>query len=410
MLSRLQQLTSFLLVLLFASLCTVSQSALGASVATLYADSSQEEQAAPTTLEGLTAEERQELLSRLTDAQVRELVLEMLAQDAAAEQTDPGMIGGFHENIRAFRSEFTEVLSAWPRLSEVIPFFFNQLIPYGKDATTILWVILSCLGIFTIAWLVERFYLRLVQGLETRLLSAEPETFTDKFKFLSLRLVLRLIGLGIFALTSVAALFVIDPESKSIRLTVLTYIFGVVCFRLISQISRFLLAPATSSHRLIPLESPNAKQIHRWILWLGGYASFVILTANHIEDLGLDASLSRLVHFLDGAVYVVLIIVATWQIRKPIRGVLRGSNEQDSVFGSARNVFADLWHVFFTIALLIIYAETQYIRMMGYERATSAAFGTLIMLIAFPLIGVAAQQIIADSARRRIRAKLVEKD
>jgi hypothetical protein len=69
-----------------------------------------------------------------------------------------------------------------------------------------------------VASIVERTYLRLIKTFRDRIDNTAHESFTSKLGYLTLRLILRLTGIGIFALTAIGSLFVVNPPSPSIRI------------------------------------------------------------------------------------------------------------------------------------------------------------------------------------------------
>ena len=351
--------------------------------------------------EQLTAEERRELLGKLSDEQVRELMLEMWGSDAARVAEDShGMMMGFQGELQTFRSQLADILSQWPRLGSVLPYLFDQLIPAGQDASFIFWMVIGCLAIFAIAAGVERMYLRGVARYQTRLMAQPPQDFTAKLKSLSLRLSLRVLGLVIFTAVAVLAWIAINPKSEPVRLAVLTYVAAVVCFRLIAQLSRFLLAPTTRSHRLIPFECHDAQRMHRWILGLGGVGSFGLLTLELLESLGLDEPLARLLGVVFSSVFATLLITAIWMARPSVSRMLRTGDNRHRVGGWFRNTMASGWPVLLTLLMIVIYASAVYGRTTGFASVTSAAIGTLLIVFGFPLIGAAIDRCIKDRARR----------
>ncbi len=65
-------------------------------------------------LETLTPEERRELLAKLNDAQVRQLILDSWEkQTTETTNEQEGMVGGFHGNLQQFRSSFRRIQEAF---------------------------------------------------------------------------------------------------------------------------------------------------------------------------------------------------------------------------------------------------------------------------------------------------------
>jgi small-conductance mechanosensitive channel len=350
------------------------------------------------------------LLAKLSDAQVRQLILDSWEKEASAQNAsdESGMVGGFHDDLQQFRTSFREALAQWRRLPDIFPFFLNQLIPYGQDASILIRIVLGCLAIFALAAIVERIYLRLVKPFRDRIDNKPSENFTSKLGYLTLRLILRLTGVGIFALTAVGSLFAVNPPSPSIRIAVLTYIVAIILFRIIIHASRFLLAPDSEANRLVPLSNQDANTMHRQILCVATFATFVLPTFDLIRDLGMDRRVMDLADFVASGAFAFMLIFFVWQDRKPVACIIRGDKELAGFAGWCRETMAQLWHIIFIIMLLVIWVAATRSAVTGYEFTTTAAIGSILVLAIFPLIGGALRQLLADSAAKNATTAAVD--
>jgi len=387
----------FLLLTIATSSNSTAQSPL-----TLLAEDSTEA-TVTVDLKLLTLEERRAMLGTLSDVQVRQLILNNWEQQASAQavSAQSDMVSGFNENLQRFRTAFRETLGQWRRLPDIVPFLFNQLIPYGQSASILVWVVLGCVAIFAVAFVVERVYLRAIKPFRDRINNTVYNTFTSKLGYLFLRFILRLTGVGIFALVAIGSLFVVNPPSPSIRVALLTYIVAIIIFRVFVHASRFLLAPHDAANRLTPLSDSDANALHVQVVCVAAFGAFVFPTINLIRDLGMDKQVMDLAGLLAGAVFVFGLIYFLWQDRKPIARILRGDSERTGFAGWCREVIAQLWHIVFTIAVLLIWVTSANARLTGYEFTTSAGFATLLVLVLFPLISGAIRQVLAESAGKK---------
>jgi hypothetical protein len=126
----------------------------------------------------LSAEERRELLARLSDSQVRELLLRHLdqtAEDIAAGADDtPGFIDDFEDTAARLRESQREVLGAAGDLPTVLPFVLDRL-SEGKDRSHLLLIVVAFAVLllvgFAAEWLVRwltRDYRRQVEQAAAR--------------------------------------------------------------------------------------------------------------------------------------------------------------------------------------------------------------------------------------------------
>jgi len=213
--------------------------------------------------------------------------------------------------------------------------------------------------------------------------------------------VLGLMGLGLLPIilfVGVAlALLDQDAAQKIARFAVLNVIYALALSRFVMVAGRALLAPRAEAIRLMPLSSPQANYLYRWL----GFFSFVTVYGYFCIDA------ARLLHVPDapvrafsnllGLILVLMTITVIVQKRSAVavflRGGLSAARPDVSILQSLRLWLARRWHILAIAYLLIGYLVTA----LGVE----GGFALLLRGTMLTLVALAAVQLALHGLARR---------
>lgn len=350
--------------------------------------------------ESLSEEQKRIMLSSMTDAEARALLIDLWSTQQAqqqAQRADQERMQTLSENIQLFQQNFLDSIGRWPQIGTVIPYLVSTLMPYGANWTYLLKLILVCTAVAAAAWALELWYLRLTQVERQRLQQKSSDSFVGKFCFLLIRLLMELVGLVIFALVAMGFYLLISPQRPALQTTVLSVLSAVLIFRGVIIVSRFILAPSMSSHRLLNLGCQDAAYLHKWIVVLGGFVAFVFGFLELSRRLGLEEALFELVEVLiAGSVWTLLLMAAVFCIRKPIASLMLRGEEQPGVLGWMQGMLARNWHYFFMITFLGLHLAVVYGAMTRLPDLGTAAYGSLLVIVGYPLLAVVLHGVFED--------------
>ncbi len=355
--SRIRHLYRFL-ILTFVLLCGWGSASAQTLIPGLLNTESDEPapRAAPS-----SPEEVRELVSRLSDQEVRSLLLERLDAVAkrstiASEQTETTAtnvakflnfgVSGIGGSIK---NAVVQIPLAYSNQLHAIQTFME---PRGASGTV------KLLGIFLLAlmvgcaaeWVVRFFTRNHVASNRAagHTESNEPESFKDSLKILSLRLFLDLAALLVFFL--VAGFVVgklLSPIDKDLCQLVM---FHLVIFpRLMRFASRFLLAPNRPELRLVHTDDWTAKFIHRHSMGLFLLMGITTVTLTFNSLYGLTVGTPTAAFWLSLAVHLYVIFIA-WRSREGLKIMLRGKhNDVTPMEGKIANLYP-----YFLIAVTVL--------------------------------------------------------
>jgi moderate conductance mechanosensitive channel len=362
------------------------------------------ETSAPAALpEPLTREALRDLLARLSDGQVRELLIAQLDEEiGAARSADQAMIGGMDQRARALRESWRAMFAAVPELPDVPLFFADQLI--GESSPGILlWIALGLAVIFAVGVLAEQLYRRAVRDVRRQVYAAQPATAAARVGYSLLALLLDFVGIVVFALAAVAAFFVLHQGHAPVRLTVMTWVGAVFAIRLVALVTCALLAPDARSLRILPIDDTTARFLYRRIMRIAIFWALVFPTLKLVAELGLDRDVAHLLTSLGIAVVVALLIDLIWQGREPVARAIRDTEPASARTAGARvrEIFARIWHIPAMLYVLVLWGMTEVNLALGGPSRAGAALTSLLLVVAVPLADAGLRGIVGAFAGAR---------
>jgi small-conductance mechanosensitive channel len=349
--------------------------------------------------EPLTREALRDLLAQLSDAQMRELLIAQLDKEiAAAPAAEPadGFIDDVEAEAATLRYNWSRMLAAAPALPGVPVFLAEQLI--GDSPPSVLLPILLLIAlIFLVGAAAEWLYRRLIADLRRQVAEARPQAPFGRISYTVLRFALDLVGIAIFTAATIVTFFVLYHGHVPVRLTVMMLVGATFVVRLISLISRFVLAPKAPSLRLVPMDDPAAAFLYRRIVWLAAIGAGGFMAVDLLVLLGIEPPLAHLLGNFVAAVFVAMLIILIWRGRQPVAALIRGGAPEDFPDGAPattrlRNVLAAMWPGFATLYVLVLWAMSEITDLLGYELAAYAGIWSLLLVIAVPLLDAAISQ------------------
>lgn len=356
---------------------------------------------------GLTQEEIRDLVARLDDAGVRQLLIERLDADnarAAAEVDVTARIqrleaagGRLHESGKA-------LIAAVPALPSV-PAFMLSGMRGEREPAFLFWLALGFAAMLLVGWLVERGFRRIAGDAWTRIAEAEPATALGKCGVLLMRLGLELVALALFVGGALALFFILQQGDQRTRVTVMAYLGAVVAVRLYALASRFLLAPSAPALRMVAMDDATARYLHRQNIIIASIAAFGFLSCALLRFYGIATPLHHLLVILVGAWMTGTVAYTIWHARAGISGDLLGDA---ATAGRVRQVFAALWPKVMPAVVVVLYIVVVVVALAGGKLSYMTVFGSFFALLVVPHIDAgmerAARRWLADpEARGQLR-------
>jgi len=361
------------------------------------------EAATPALPDPLTPEAVREMVSRLSDTEVRGMLLDRLdavAQEGATVENASALtaIGTSLVEVRdSIRQSFVRAPDVFGGIREG---FGHFLAPRGWDGAGRL-IGLTALALL-IGFIAERLVIRLRGSWRGRGANEFPETLGDTLILLIKRAFFEGIGLVVFYYVTSYALRAFlsaeaPPGAPGIRgasdvLIATTFFSAMIVWpRMLLLVNRFIAAPYEPHLRLINVDDGTARFIHRQativFVLLGSIGFFIPFLATH----GILVGQLRLGFWLNLAAYSILMYTA-WRARPGMTMMLMG---KDADVSPGEASFARAYPY---IAMVLIFLNWLLIEAIIAKRLFHLIDGretlTLLLLLFAPTIDTAVRGIV----------------
>lgn len=343
----------------------------------------------------LDLNQQKEALARLSDEQVRNTLLELLAfENDRAEQSRESVlnVGQITRNFFIYKEGLKAGISAIPRIPELVDSYAELLFPNWRS-TTGLKLIIGFLSVFFLGWLAEYFYRKRTDSLVEQIVKSPTTRYSQRIKLLARRFFIRLIGVVIFAVVSILAYFILAPAHEPLRIALLAYICSVVLVRAVMVCTKFLFAPYAKSLRVFSISCSDARNIYRLNVLLACYCGIFLMTGFIMKQLDLNQLLVAAWATLFGHLFAALMVICTWIIRKPIRHILMEGVRVNTV---AAFVYQN-WHWLASFGLVMVDIFSSYALVLENRNVIVPAITTDVIIISVPILIAVIKKLIEDS-------------
>jgi small-conductance mechanosensitive channel len=348
--------------------------------------------------EPLTKEAIRELAARLTDAEVRQLLIQQLDRAAAPARPKAddmgGMVMSMDKESQVVRERIDRLLQAAADFPRTVGDAYDRF-HEGREPGHFLFVSVIIAVSLGLALLIERGCHYFLRAQRARLDEPQEEGFAASSARNLLRFVLDLGGVAVFGIVMLLIFHALYQGHVPSRLLTLTTIGAAVLFRLVALGSRILLEPAAPKLRLLPLDDQGARRLHAGILQVAGIYLVGISFRFLLENLGAPQAAVPVVAVAISSLLLVSVLATVWAMRRPVGALLRGPES-----GPLARLFAELWPALATAYLLVVYASATFATLSG---AAPHARGILsvLLLVALPVVDLALGRLLHAGFAKR---------
>lgn len=320
-------------IIAFQAIATDAQSQ---ALAAVSGSSGSGEETTTTELpEPLTQDAVREMVARMSDDQVRDMLLDRLDAVAAAEAgTDApasaGLFGQLNTLWVAFYSNPLDAIMKLPTLfqkqGEAIAAFVTA---FGGAAGVFTMLGLTAIAL-AVGFAVEFLTQKLTKRWQRDVPPSDTATLRDSLTFLFRRFMREIFGLIVFYFTiRLVGRALLDTHQLIFIAPLVTFLIWWP--RLGAAVSRFVLAPQQPALRLVSLEDRWARYLHKNLIGLILLSGFTIFAVGFNMNAGHALADTRLGFWLDTSVYLYIIFIA-WTAREGLVELMRGTDPDRSEY------------------------------------------------------------------------------
>jgi small-conductance mechanosensitive channel len=349
--------------------------------------------------EQLTREEVRDLLSKLSDDQVRALLIRELDKEAvdssdvaAGEDADPvEQLQGVVETVRL---QLARILNSWPGLSGVPGQVWSQVTLAGTVSS---WrVVLGLVLMFAAGWIAETLMRRTtgIGGMWAP--KSAPQDFMARLGTSMVRGLMRLLALLVFGVVAFMVMAAAVWNNAGAEPLFIMVFSATVIMRSIAIVMDVVLAPRASGLRLVSLDDRAARALRWRLLVLAGILVVDVVIIKSMDVFGVETHVAALLQLVVAVFFVIALIIMIWEARHPYATIIRGdyAERAPGESGFVDSVAAH-WHLIAIAAVLILFALG--IGKLGVEESELKFPGikTLTLLMLLPLLDLGLRRVVA---------------
>lgn len=225
---------------------------------------------------------------------------------------------------------------------------------------------------------------------------AEGVRHHTRFAIASLRFLIGLISLGLFALAALVVIRSLSIEETAPRTISESLLLCVVALRLIRTISYFIFSPNLDSLRLFSIDKFSAKKLNKIMTSFGGILTTFVGIYYFLYGSGVTHQKLMVLSGLFGIFTMLILIILVWVYRSFISGIIESmAGEPNERNFNVTHFFAHSWHIFATAALAVsgsVWAANMVLSRTS--EAMAVLLGLLIILL-FPMVDRSAHACIS---------------
>ncbi|MCP4982807.1 MAG: mechanosensitive ion channel family protein [Gammaproteobacteria bacterium] len=340
------------------------------------------EQPAPIELpDKLTREEVRDLIARLSDDQVRELIIRQLDKNALAadQQTDASIV--YFEQLK------TGITSAWSTLGRMfdtkqqlyaLPSMIWQGISDDGEISAA-FLLFQLIGLLVVGFAVEYLAKRLLEKVKSRTTNVLP--FGKRFDLACYGTALGLLELGAFAVGAILFVEITGTHTEAAQTLWYQVIWCLLLIKLVLLAVRQIAAPASTETRLVSITDSVARQIWAWSLMLTSSLILPLPVITVTKDFGASAETALLIRVLFGVIFIALLIVLIVRLRHYGARLVAGNGADNGVIlqGLAR-----IWWILSIVYVLLIWFMSIGKRAATGESSLVPGMGSLLLFVLIP--------------------------
>lgn len=332
----------------------------------------------------LTKEAIRELAARLTDAEVRRLLIQQLDRAAAPDKAKPddmgGMVMSMEKDAQLLRQRADQLAQALLQLPDTLQDAHARFTE-GREAGHLQFVAMLLAAVLALSYGAERLYRLWVRKQRLRLDEQPGEGFAAHAARNVLRFLYDLGGVAVFGGVALAIFYALYQGHAPTRLLVLAVIGAAVLLRLTVLVSRFLLEPRAPALRLLPFTDAAARRIHSGVVQITVLYLVGIFPLFLLVRFGASVETAQSVAMLVAVLLLASAVATVWAVRQDVGAMIRGPGEASPL---ARLV-AEIWPALATAYLLVVYLAS-FLDALAGRPAEGKGILSLLLLVALPIV------------------------
>ncbi|MBT6932253.1 MAG: mechanosensitive ion channel [Proteobacteria bacterium] len=331
--------------------------------------------------DSVSAEDREKLLARLSDKEVRDIVWNLIQTETKNKKNHSPLATELSQLTDHFRSNFENRVHDLPKLLTLPSILGQAMTPPGREKGFLAIVFLAIALFILIGWIGQRLCKKMTRVIYVSLTKARTENFPQKLARRFLILLYDLMHPFIFAVTAYLAFIVVYEGYEPNRILMLSIIAGIFSAWALIKTADCIFSPNRSDARLTSLDDTDSKIISRHLNVVIIYAIALYFFSGYLSGISsiIDvSSIIQLTNSFGGLSIMGLIIFVMWRIRSPIAKLFLSGNPP----GLARKLLSAIWPAIGTALIVALTAIGIFSALaLNIDNVFNSVLKTLLLLL-----------------------------
>lgn len=348
------------------------------------------EAAGESSLEGVPPDQVDSVLAKLTDEQIRGLLIAELQKDQEAAAGQPEKPTGLNAWLRGWLHVLDgageDVDTGAARLLAHAPKVPADTITTltrigGGSGLGLVKYIFFIALILVVGFFIEFLFIRLTTKAKVQLpeTGSVEEAGMNRLFGALINILPQVVHVTVFAFASVVLFILLGFEDQTVRSTFMAVLVALVLARGLTLVSLLICAPDFPSLRLLPLGNALATTMHSGIRFLIWYVALVLMFLTLLIDLGAVPETIRVTGGLLGSLLFILLAIRLLTRKTAIAEAILGEDDRGDI-PWVRKQFAAFWHILAMLYLFTIWVIWITGLVSGESRDNGALFISLLIV------------------------------
>ena len=340
--------------------------------------------------ENLTQEEVRDLIARLSDDEVRELVISQLDKLAATQnQTDDPAtyVSHLRDGIDVARNTLGQAFQRDNELYILPTSIWQQMTGNGQISAG--YILFQLIGLLAVGWIARLLTRRLLVKASAK--PVEVASLGKRFDLACYGVFMGMLELGAFAAGAFLFIKITGGQTPMAQVFWYQVIWCLVLIKLVMLAVRQVVSLDNSDTSLVSVTHNVARKILGWTLIL---TSFVVLPRpliSMVADFGGSVETELLLSLIFSGGFMILLITLMIRLRQYGAELIAS---KDGKSGRIRQAFARSWWLLATVYLLMIWFMAIGKRAATGESSLVPGLASIFLFLLIPYFDMALQWLI----------------
>ncbi len=303
--------------------------------------------------DSVSADDREKLLARLSDKEVRDIVWNLIQEKSKHPQSDNPLAAELNQLTSNLRSNFKKRLQDIPTLLTLPSILSKAITPPERKKGFFAIIFLMIALVILFGWTGQYLCKRMTRVVYASLTRSRIENFPQKLARRILIFLYDLVHPVIFAVMAYLAFMAVYQGYEPNRILMLSVITGIFSAWALIKTIGCVFSPNRPDARLTSLDDEDSKLVSQNLNIVVIYAMTIYFFSGYLSGIApiIDTSSTvPIVNSLGGLSIMLLVVIVIWRVRLPVGKLILSGKPP----GLARKLLSTIWPAIGTAVIVAL--------------------------------------------------------